>query len=203
MFEFVVIHDLQALRVARAHLIGKRHVELLLAIVEARRDHLKIIHQREFKIALKTGGDANETPEQARFFNDGQKTYEAAHAFSRNEDRKPPVFPFDDIVKAADVFYIGIQGVDMAPYPFGVAETLQLQGIAGKAVFDEETGREFPVIAVASEAMHHKHRSPRGRAAPLPVKDIPLFAFFHICLLSMDWNGARENGDTHFYPVFY
>jgi len=84
-----------------------------------------------------------------------------------------------DIVKAADVFYIGIQGVYVASYSFGIAETLQLYGIAGETVFDEEAGREFPVIAMASEAMHHKHRGLRASAAPLPVKDIPLFASFH------------------------
>jgi len=63
MFELVAIHDLQAFRIARAHLIGKRHVELLLGVVEARRGHLKIIHQREFKAALKTRRDADEPPE--------------------------------------------------------------------------------------------------------------------------------------------
>ena len=89
-----------------------------------------------------------------------------------------------DIVKAADVLYIGIQGVYVASYSFGIAETLQLYGIAGETVFDEEAGREFPVIAMASEAMHHKHRGLRASAAPLPVKDIPLFASFHSYIIA-------------------
>jgi len=41
----VSVHDLQALRIARAHRIGKRHTELLLGIIEAGSDHLKIFHQ--------------------------------------------------------------------------------------------------------------------------------------------------------------
>ena len=68
----------------------------------------------------------------------------------------------------------------MAFRPFRIAETFKFDGVGGYAVLDKKIRHEFPIIAVASEPVDHYQGRPRGGRAPVPVKDIPLFASFHI-----------------------
>ena len=115
--------------------------------------------------------------------NDGEKSYEASHALTDDKDGLVPVVFLDYIVEASHVLNISLEGIDVPLRPFGLAEPFELDGVAGDTVFDKEARDELPVIAVAAEAVDHEHHGSGGRAAPLPVENAPLFAFFHVYFL--------------------